>query len=275
MKPFDLQKRQKQINCIDFKNAGNRFLDVNFINNYLDINAINLDLSENVYKIFNWNYFIDDLKDSKLTLVRPCLWEDTFENFLLNSKGLLDDGAEVGFEPIRDKFYCSSWSLKKDCDGLWRNYKNKNESAIKAKTSTKKLFESIYNITDEFHYLKYFIGKVEYVSDDFISDFFQEKLKLKLNNYQGGIEFAQTLLYKRLPYAYEEEVRIIVNEESITDNLLKIYVNPNYIFDELILDPWITPNQFEQKKKELIEAGFTGTISRSSLYDKPFFVAKL
>jgi hypothetical protein len=272
MIPFDLETRHKKIK-IDFINKGNRLSDIDYKKDYLNINAVNLDLSENVYRIFNWDYFIDDLKNKKLTLVRPNSWQDPFENFLLNSTGQLEDGRLVGLENIRDSFYSLCWSLKADCDGIWRNYKGNSKCAIKAKTTTGKLFDSIYDINNTFHYISYFIGKVDYVSDDIIADFFKDKLDFR--NYQGGIEFALTLLLKRLAYAYEEEVRIIVYNKDNVNSLLQIDIDPNLLYDELILDPWIKPIEFEQKKTELINAGFTGKITRSSLYDKPFFIVKL
>jgi len=273
MNPFNLKIRHDKIIEIDFIKIRDRLSDFDYKNDYLNINAVNLDLTENVFRIFNWDYFIDDLKNKKLTLTRPNSWRDPFENFLLNSKGQLEDGCFVGLENIRDSFYGLCWSLKADCDGIWRNYKGDNNCAIKAKTTTGKLLDGIYDINNTSHYISYFIGKVDYVSDDVIADFFKEKLDFR--NYQSGIEFALTLMLKRLAYAYEEEVRIIVYNKDNVNSLLQIDIDPNHLYDELILDPWIKPNEFEQKKDELINAGFTGKITRSSLYDKPFFIVKL
>lgn len=272
MKPFSLEKRHKKIIEIDFLKNNKGKTDPDFFDDYLNINAINLDLNENIYRIFNWDYFINDLKNNKLTLMHPHEWQDPFEFFLLNSRGQLPDGRLVGFEPIRDSYYGQCWSLKDDCDGIWRNFKGSNNCVLKAKATSKKLFEVLYNINDPFHYISYFIGKVDYVTDDTITDFFKERINL--GDFQSGIEFATTLLIKRHAYAYEEEVRIIVHKQG-HGRFYQTNINPNLLYDELILDPWLKPDEFENKKIELRNAGFTGKISRSSLYDKPFFVAKL
>jgi len=274
MKPFSATTRHERILQIDFTNHGDSSKDVTFRNDYLNINAVNLDFTESIYRIFNYDYFITDFKDKELTLVRPLMWKDPLENFLLNSEGELEDGTIVGFEPIRDSFYSQCWSLKEECDGLWRNYKGTNEFAIKIKTNTQKIFDLIYDITNKFHYLSYFIGKVDYVTDDEIMEFFKDKINF--TNYQTGLEFAQTLLIKRRSFSYEEEVRIIVRDSNKNNtDLLKIPLDLNHLIEEIIFDPWIKPEIYEEKRKEIIALGYTGKISRSSLYDKPFFKVKL
>lgn len=274
MKPFSAKDRHEKIIQIDFTNHGDNSKDIAYKNDYLDINAINLDLSEEIFRIFNFDYFLNDLKEKKLTLVRPHKWQDPFENFLLNSVGELEDGRLVSFENIRDVYYGQCWSLKKECDGLWRSYKGNSEFAIKVKSTTRKLFELTYDINYDFHNLSYFIGKVEYVTDDEIANFFKNKVDFL--NYQSGLEFAQTMLIKRKSFEYEDEVRLIVRDkDKRNDDLLRIPMNINDLIDEIIFDPWIKPKIYEQKKNEIIENGYTGNITRSSLYDKPFFKVKL
>lgn len=274
MKPFSAKVRHTKIIEIDFTNHGDSINDVTYKNAFLNINAVDLDLSEEIFRIFNFDYFLNDLKDNKLTLVRPHKWQDPFENFLLNSVGELDDGTPVGFENIRDMYYGQCWSLKKECDGLWRNYKGNSEFAIKVKTTTRKLFELAYDINYTFHNLSYFIGKVEYVTDDEIADFF--KTKVDFSNYQSGLEFAQTMLIKRKSFKYEDEVRLIVRDKhKRNDDLLRIPMSINDLVDEIIFDPWIKPDLYDQKRSEIIATGYTGNITRSSLYDKPFFKVKL
>lgn len=212
MLPYSGQERHQRIIQIDFLKQRDGSTDLQYKDDYLNVNSLNLDLTESIYRIFKYDYFLNDLKDRTLTLVRPNTWQDPFENFLLNSRGQLPDGRIVDFQGVRDKFYAQCWSLKEECDGLWRNYKGENKLAIKIKTTTKRLFEGIYDVTNKFHYINYFIGKVDYVSDGEISDFFQNKVDF--TSFQSGIEFAQTLLIKRKAFSYEDEVRIIVYHEN-------------------------------------------------------------
>ena len=84
------------------------------------------------------------------------------------------------------------------------------------------------------------------------------------------------MLIKRKSFEYEDEVRLIVRDKNKrNEDLLRIPMNINDLVDEIIFDPWIKPDLYEQKKNELIANGYTGNITRSSLYDKPFFKVKL
>lgn len=286
MKPFSIEERHRKILQIDHQTGGDNTQDINFKDEYLDINAIDLDLTENLFRIFDFDRFISDLRENKLTLVRPKKWQDPFENFLLNSQGQLDDGTFVNFRPIRDSFYGQCWTLKEECDGLWRNFKSGDKCAVKVKTNSKKLFETFYDFTNKFHNLSYFIGKVEYVSDDEIESYFKEKIDFF--NFQNGIGLAYTLLLKRTSFAYENEVRVIFHKPSTDEidihelnnpwdnsDLFKVQIDINELFEEVIFDPWIQPNEFDTKKQEIRNIGYTGPITRSSLYDRPFFVARI
>jgi hypothetical protein len=273
MNPFDFSKRHKKIIEIDRITNADHSKDINYKDDYLDNNSINLDLSENIYRIFNFDYFLNDFKQNTLTLVRPSKWDDPFENFLLNAEGELEDGRTVSFESLRNSYYAQCWSLNDECDGLWRNYKGKKEFAIKVRTNAKKLFNELYDFSDEFHTLNYFIGQVEYVSDKDIIDFFENKVDFF--NYQSGVELAQTMLIKRKSFSYEKEVRIIAKNSSTNSDQFSINTTFNNWIDEIIFDPWVNIDLFEEKKQELIDAGYIGKISRSGLYDKPLFRAKI
>ena len=112
MKPFDYQARKHTINKIDILKRQESKSDNDFKNEYLDINSINLDLNETIYRIFNYDFFIQDLIAKKLTLINPSKWDDPFENFLFSSTGVLDDGREVSFENISNSYFALCWSLR-------------------------------------------------------------------------------------------------------------------------------------------------------------------
>jgi hypothetical protein len=285
MKNFDITQRHRKI--IQLDRQTNRGTNCSpFKNEFIDANSINLGQDDTIYRIFSLDKFIKTIQGKKLCLVRTHKWEDPFENFLLNSVGQLDDGKMVGFDTIREKFYGQCWTLKKECDGLWRNYKGAEPSAIKVKTTVGKLMQQFYDITNQFHQLSYFIGKVEYVTDSEIENYFKNEIDIM--HFQSGVEFAQTLLIKRLSFSYEEEVRIIFSKPSTDEiDLSKVkntwdytdyfFVNidPNTLFEEIEIDPWLPKADYEALKQQIIAAGYTGHITRSSLYDKPFFVTKI
>jgi len=273
MNPFDFEKRKHSIWRIDRETRANGELDKLHKKEYMQINSINLDLNETIYRICKYDHFINDLKNKTLTLVRPKLWDDPFENFLLNSIGVLESGVEVNLENISNSYYSLCWSLREESDGLWRNYKGTEDFAIKIKSTTHKLFNEIYNIEDNFHTLNYFIGKVEYVNDKQIIDFFNDKVDIL--NFQSGVEFAQTILTKRKAFDYEEEIRVIVKNGKNRGDLLSINCEWDNMVDEIIFDPWICVDKFDNIKSEIIKLGFKGKITRSKLYEKINFKVKM
>lgn len=82
------------------------------------------------------------------------------------------------------------------------------------------------------------------------------------------------MFIKRLQFNYEQEVRIIVKEENI-GNVIKFPFDPNILFEEIILDPFISVSNFAQKKKAIEKAGYIGSILHSNLYAKPSFIFKI
>jgi len=271
MRQFCKEIREKKMAQIYSRANGDSSIDMEHLNDYLDINAINLDLSETVYRIFDWKYFIEDLTDKKLTLTNTLNWinRDPFENFIINSKV-----SYKGKEGIIDNSYFGScWTLISDCDGLWRNFSsNKRKCVVKVRTNAKKLFSSIYNLNDFNHDAKYFIGKVKYLKGNSVSNILKREYNIK--ELDDGFLFVEQLYIKRKQFNYEHEVRIIVKGDN-KDNVLKIPIDPNSLFDEIILDPFISASNFAWKKKEIERTGYTGPIVRSDLYSKPNFILKI
>lgn len=285
MKPFDFKQRHTTILQLDYAtNHGANCAP--YKPQFMDINSIDLDANDVIYRIFDVDKFMLTMRNKNLCLVRPYMWDDPFENFLLSSVGQLEDGTLVGFDSIRDRFYGQCWTLKKECDGLWRNYKGKASAAIKVKTTVGKLMEHFYDLQNKFHQLSYFIGKVEYVNDAEIENYF--KSEVDIMNFQHGVEFAQSLLIKRNSFAYEEEVRLIfskpatneidmatlINPWDDTDRFF-VKIDPNLLFDEIEIDPWLPKADYDLLKQDIVALGYTGNITRSSLYDRPFFVTKI
>lgn len=277
MKPFSIDIRNKKIADIVSITGGDASKDIEFLDDLLNINAINLDLSEQLFRVYSWDRFIEVLRDKKLTLVTTEKFKDRdpYENFLLNATGHYC-GRDADLSNIRDAFYVSCWSLKSECDGLWRNYTKR--CSVKVKTNSKNLFKSVYDINNDSHeYNSYFIGKVSYVNDNTIFKKFNREYRIRdlEDGEKDQLVFLRQLYIKRKPFNYEKEVRIVIRDDINSYDKIQIPIDPNVLFEEIVLDPWIKLSTFKRKKNELVKAGFTGKITRSSLYDKPFLKFKI
>lgn len=281
---FSTSDRISKIQELDHKiNYGQNELP--FKNGFLDCNSLNVDLNVFLYRITKYDRLLSMIKEKKNVLVRPSLWEDPYENFLLSGEGILPNGQKVSLEELKNKHYAQCWSKKEECDGLWRNFRSKDDFAVKIKVKAFDLFNEFYDMTNGFHSLSYFIGQVNYISEDTVKSYFDENINI-LSNSGQYLPFIRALLIKRSQFEYEEEVRLIFNQPSKDDianvknpwdgtDLFSYVIDPNLLIDEIIFEPWIDDADFKAKEKELRTIGYTGKINKSSLYDKPIFQLKL
>lgn len=249
------------------------------------INLTEQDLDKNIYRIYPLNKFIALLKNKQNVLVRTSLWEDPFENFILNSTGKLPSGQFFKISS-RDKYFGQCWSLKKESDAMWRIYSQhiKDEKTgnlitdnigVKVKSTIRKVFEPLFNTQKSainpyngFPYiLTSFIGKVEYKSKRDLVDLLSGDLSGYIFD-QSGKGQASTLMLKRIAFTHEKEVRIVhsYDECDESDKIYPYTIDPNYCFEEIVVDPRISKEDYLKIKNILSKTGYKNKIIQSGLY---------
>lgn len=286
MKPFSEAKRREIIRELDYK-APPWKNQLPYKNEFINANTINLEPDNIIYRFFNKDTFLKTLRDKKLCLVRPSSWADPYENYILSSIGITPQGKRIGFEKLRNNFYAQCWTIKSECDGLWKNYglcSNGETIAIKVKTNVKKLMNDFYEMTNTiFHSNSYFIGKVEYLDNASFQNISNKTISLL--KHLTSINSPHSLLIKRKAFSYEEEVRLIFhkmntdnpddfkNVKNMWDDSDKFFVSfdPNILFDEIEIDPWLNEDACKKITKEIKDLGYDGIIHQSQLYKRPNF----
>lgn len=273
MNPFDERQRQVELNAIA-ASIGGTLTNVpqQFQAAVREFNMINLDPQTEIYRIFSFDRFIEMVGNGRNSLVRPVLWDDTFENFLMGANGIYQ-GHPVSFEPVRDSWYGQCWTFKKECDGMWRANTRENQRAVKVKTTVGRLFESFYDFNNQFHNLSYFIGKVDYIPKGNIPAFLTSSLGLAAHALMNTSNISQmmTLLTKREEFEYESELRLLYCEPNrgLGNQLAFQYnINPNALFDEAILDPFTPDISYPRLVAIIRQTGFANRIAKSDLYEK-------
>jgi len=66
--------------------------------------------------------FIESVRNRRLALARPHLWDDPFENFLYQAHLESADGNPVSITGLRMRLYGQCWSLLPESDAMWRIY---------------------------------------------------------------------------------------------------------------------------------------------------------
>jgi len=232
------------------------------------MNFLNLkpeELKNPIYRVMPCNRFLQILKTRTNGLVRPRMWNDPFENFILNGIAVAPDGTKARFG-FRDNLYGQCWSLYREKDAMWRIYSPKKRG-VKLQTTIERLFNSLYSKVDRFNDISCFIGKVRYIAKDRIAE--------ALNNINpldpSGAGIAQTLLIKRMAFSPEREVRLVYlnHDKSFSDDVFVYTIDPNVVFDRAVLDPRMLDAEVQQWKQKFKSAGFTKGIIQSGLYKPP------
>jgi hypothetical protein len=145
---------------------------------------------------------------------------------------------------------------------MWRIYSSDKQGA-KVKTTIRKLLSALQSQSGKFAKVHCFIGEVEYVA--------QKDLVSKLNNIDllntSGAGIAESLIYKRVEFKHEKEVRLLYTEQS--GRFHQFTIDPYDLFDEIVFDPRINKHLFDSYQDSLKSKGYKKSIRQSVMYKVP------
>lgn len=230
-------------------------------------NYINLDskaLDKKIYRIFPIGRFIQLLTTKKLTLVKPKLWDDPFENFMLSAR--FKFGGKVDEMSAQNFVFGQCWTWHRETDAMWRIY-SPNKDGVRLSSTPRKLLNALAKSNPQHWELKCFIGQVNYEIKKNMKDKLSE---IDIFNTNGS-GIPKSLLIKRKEFSHEKEVRLIYvgDEEHSNRDIFEFSINPSSDIDRVLFDP----RQSDELRKSYIKAiralGYDSQIRRSSLYDPP------
>jgi hypothetical protein len=169
---------------------------MSFLQNFKIINGKILDTP--IYRVFSLDKFLISLNQNSLHLVKPSLWDDPYEGFLLNQNfwSKKKKGLYYEFEDFyRERYFGQCWTFRNEADFLWRIYAP-NKDGIMVKSSIRRFYEKFNTMPDGNLYL----GKVKYMSKEDIEKKFS-KIKIE-KNYEKLI--IDSLLIKRKEFSEEK-----------------------------------------------------------------------
>jgi len=245
----------------------------------VDQNVINIDLDAPVWRVFNSCRLRDEIAGNRLTLVRDGMWDDPFENFLEKWQFILPTGESVRTDTILRRFFGQCWTHHAtETDATWRIY-SPDKHGVRVRSTVRALMTALWDQSDTFAELKYFVGRVRYVRQDAIlTAMTSSGTATGLLVGRGGWDQINMLLVKRQEFHHEEEVRLLfrdVDDQHTAERLFQRSVDPNRIYLEATFDPRMLDDEYERQRSALIAAGFAGPISRSDLYQPPSGTAVL
>jgi hypothetical protein len=233
--------------------------------NFLHLTDKGLDKS--IYRIMSVSRLIECLTTKQLVLVKPKLWDDPFENYLLSATVELANGERGTLGPIRDSVFGQCWTRHRETDAMWRIYSH-DKNGVRVKSSPRKLFKALKDANPNYGDVTCFIGRVQYHDKKgLISEL--QAIELMRSNGSG---IAESLLHKRKEFAHEKEVRLIHNTHDRALAKADTYlfpVDPNDLFEQAIFDPRMDRSDYLKAEQELRRRGYRKKVGQSLLYRPP------
>ena len=233
------------------------------------LNLKDSDLKKYVYRTISYERLIELFESKENTLVKPKLWEDTFENFVLKAKLRVDDNKVVEYD-VHDRIYGQCWTLEKSSDAMWRIY-SPDKKSIRIRTTVENLLDSMSMSLIDTPKCFNSVGKVEYLSEKKLLDRAHETFEK-----DGQVRFGKlfkSLLIKRKAFKHENEIRLLFldwSENAGLDSLFKYKIDPHSLISQMMIDPRISYSDFKKIESDIRnKTGYEGVIKRSLLYRLP------
>lgn len=232
------------------------------------INIDDTELDKPIYRIISLERLLELFVTGTNTLVKPALWEDVFENFILRSPVRLRNGEIVNYN-YYDRMYGQCWTLHKASDAMWRIYSS-NKNGLRARTTIRKLAESLIAAQRSLPEIRCCVGKVKYRSDKALMNIANATFD---DSGIGIDEIFRSLLVKRTAFIHEKEVRALsqeLDDNAFSCDLYRYPVDPHYFIDQIMIDPRRSYKEFKTIEEIIRKTtGFKGEIKRSLLYTLP------
>lgn len=243
------------------------------------------ELNSHIYRIYAIDRLESLFRSQTDALVNPKKWDDPFENFFLARTNVVDSLTRnhIPLSNLANDWYGQCWSRNRETDAMWRIYSPDpmNQAGAKVRTTIRRLFDNLSSVNSTAPNLQFFVGRVDYWS--------QQKIQTQMSRLSfsdlalgaTGEHFANLLCIKREAFRHENEVRLLFQyingygQKIGTNGVFSYPLKPNNIFDEVVLDPRLSDSQAQALTLRLETAGCTLSITKSDLYQSPEFVIPL
>ena len=160
--------------------------------------------TDTVWRYMSFEKFADILATESLFFSRADKFDDKFEGYIPESIKVSYESAGIHIDPniFRPYVMCNCWHHgDEESMGMWDKYHLRN-SGIAIKTTLRNLKNSL---PDE---PNVFIGQIEYIEN-------HNQIEMPENPSIASLVYSP-YFYKRTPFKYEQEVRVIIDVASIS-----------------------------------------------------------
>lgn len=200
-----------------------------------------------VFKYMPLDRFVKSVDDKVLTFVSPEKWYDPFEQLYYGI-----DCSKKGYYTEDIVCMCISEKSSTNEDASWRVYAGPSNKTVRISIEQDKLLQLLENYATSKDYEVY-IGKVNYsfekkdiqglhnMSSPYYNVFFPKTMRVE--------HYLSLMLLKRSAFKYENEVRIFMVKNNISEKLVKIPCD--YKATGLVSNVMLSPYPPVRKKEDL------------------------
>jgi hypothetical protein len=194
-----------------------------------ELNCLDVDLDTPIFRITAAEYLLKDQQEGRLTLTRidRAQWFDPTENGLLVAEYKTEQGEALSLAELTRNMFGSCWSLRRlGKDEDWEAFAHERPG-IRIESTPRRLLGGLKSGTcDLLAALKFWVGKINYLSDDDRHAFFDDPdwtRHLDTSNRR----LIETVLRVRSHWKDESEVRLVVDRlKDDIDDYSSVLVPP-------------------------------------------------
>lgn len=242
---------------------------------YILQNLFGVEIDTPIYRIFQSRFFLDDVDSRQLTLVRagPLVWGDELENPLLNlSYPDPQTGGRIILRRLVEDFFALSWTVdadERECN--WRNFSH-GHSAIRVRTTPRKLLETLIDTDDEYYMLHYYMGLIRYYPETEIRQWLEtapmdshldslgQKLALSAMTLQSIFSDEQEV---RLLYAFKDDNLWVEENVTVNGNTCTVPFDWRDVVEELMIGPNIGSSEADGIRANIRSNGLLCDFTKS------------
>ena len=219
-----------------------------------------------LYHYIRWHWLAQQLKSGTLTLNDPMCWADPTE--WLWTKWIQDHVAKT--------VLCMCWTRTCRSEAQWRIERYVDETwpaldrtVVRIRSNFDRLQRTVEASPDLHSVLegKSFPVPVKYLRDHEVELRFDELARRKCI----GQEAAFALSFKRYPYRYEREIRLVhvTKKDGAPGGRTAIRIDWNTLVDQIMVDPRVDTAMAVEIRGSIKSAGFKNEVLHSRLSKLP------
>lgn len=205
----------------------------------------------------------------KLYMKRLDKWTDPFEKKALTANYYCDGQKHAFHHPLVNNVYGICFTENYNCEAQWYYY-GQEEPIVLISVRLEKLLETLDKSKDTFY-----IGRVDYCVQNDIQKKIAQCVLADLDTFQKDVssnftsdeceKLLRPLLFKRLPFVYEREIRILkvgsATEDGEHKDVENVPLSTDFtkLIGKVTISPF-TPKRFENvqkfQKELLLKEGF-------------------